>query len=207
MKLTGHRFILAAAFASVFALVPAFAQQPSSSDIANTLAPPKKATTRGLGAAQPKAADPAKAAREQALINEVRGKSRSISVEQRAELAKLAETKPAVDLEVNFEYNSATIGPKAIDDLTKLGLALRDERLKDAVIMLAGHTDAKGGDDYNKELSERRAEAVKQLLVSKFGVPATNLVAVGYGREKLKNSSNPLAPENRRVQVVNMSAQ
>ncbi len=206
MKLTGHRFILAAAFASVLAAIPALAQQqPSASDIANTLAPPKKATTRGLGPAQPKAVDP-KAAKEQALINEVK-KTRSITVEQRAQLADLAQTKPAIDLEVNFEYNSATIGPKAIDDLTKLGLALCDERLKNAVIMLAGHTDAKGGDDYNKELSDRRAEAVKQFLVSKFGVPAANLVAVGYGREKLKNSSNPLAPENRRVQVVNLSGQ
>ncbi len=91
--------------------------------------------------------------------------------------------------------------------MTKLGVALRDSRLKDAIILLAGHTDAKGGDDYNKDLADRRAEAVKQFLVSKFGLPGESLVAVGYGRERLKNSANPLAPENRRVQVVNMSAQ
>ncbi len=196
------RFIVAAAFATVFAILPATAQQPSSADIANTLAPPKKATTRGIRAFDPKAAQ------EQTVINEVKGKkTRSITVEERTKLADIAESKPAVDLEIHFDYNSANIGPKAIDDLTKLGLALRDPRLKDAIILLAGHTDGKGGDDYNKDLSDRRAEAVKQFLISKFGLPGESLVAVGYGRERLKNTANPLAPENRRVQVVNMSAQ
>ena len=201
MELIDIRLILAAAFATAFAILPATAQQPSSADIANTLAP-KKATTRGLRSFDPKAAQ------EQTVINEVKGKkTRSITVEERTKLADIAQTKPAIDLEINFDYNSANIGPKAIDDLTKLGVALRDSRLKDAIILLAGHTDAKGGDDYNKDLADRRAEAVKQFLVSKFGLPGESLVAVGYGRERLKNSANPLAPENRRVQVVNMSAQ
>ena len=201
MKLIDH-LLLAAAFATVFAILPATAQQPSSADIANTLAPPKKATTRGICAPDPKAAQ------EQTVINEVKGKkTRSITVEERTKLADIAESKPAIDLEISFEYNSANIGAKATDDLMRLGMALRDPRLKDANILVAGHTDAKGGDDYNKDLSDRRAEAVKQFLVSKFSVPADQLIAVGYGKERLKNTGNPLAPENRRVQVVNMSAQ
>ncbi len=200
MKLINH-FILAAAFATVFTACPATAEQPSSADMANTLAGPKKSATRGLRTVDPKAAQ------EQALINAVKGKSCAITVEERAKLADIAQTKPGIDLEINFDYNSANIGPKAIDDLTRLGLALRDPRLKDAIILLAGHTDAKGGDDYNKDLSDRRAEAVKHFLVAKFGLPSDNLVALGYGKERLKNTANPLAPENRRVQVVNMSAQ
>ncbi len=195
------RFTLAAAFLAVSAMVPAFAQQPSSTDIINALTP-KKATTRGLRSADPKAAQ------DQGVVNGLKGRtSRSITLEERARVADIAQTKPGIDLEINFDYNSATIGSKAIDDLTKLGVALRDDRLKDSIILLAGHTDAKGGDTYNKDLSDRRADAVKQFLVSKFGLPAANLVAVGYGKERLKNETDPLAPENRRVQVVNMSAQ
>ncbi len=203
MKLIDRRFIVAAAaFATVFAILPATAQQPSSADIIKSLTPPKKPVTRGLRAPDPKAAQ------EQTVINGVRGKTtRSITVEQRTKLAEIIPTKPAIDLEINFDYNSANVGPKAIDDLMKLGVALRDPQLSNAIIVLAGHTDAKGGDDYNKDLSDRRAEAVKQFLVSKFGLSSNNLVAIGYGKEQLKNTADPLAPENRRVQVVNMSAQ
>ena len=73
-----------------------------------------------------------------------------------------------------------------------------------SVFLVAGHTDGKGGDEYNQGLSERRAEAIKRYLVRKFGLAAENLVTAGYGKTQLKNSGNPFADENRRVQVVNM---
>ncbi len=200
--MTVHRpsLFLAALLSAALASGPILAQ--SATDMANALAPKPKVTTRGF------ASDP-KAAQEKAFLNglRTRGMARSITVEERTKVAEIAQAKPAIDLEVNFEYNSATIGAKAMEDLTKLGAALRDPRLKDAVVVLAGHTDGKGADAYNQDLSERRADAVKQFLVSKFSLPADNLVAVGYGKERLKNTANPLAAENRRVQVVNMSSQ
>jgi outer membrane protein OmpA-like peptidoglycan-associated protein len=52
-------------------------------------------------------------------------------------------------------------------------------------------------------LSERRAAAVKRFLVEKFNLSDQNLVAAGYGEEKLKNSEDPFAAENRRVQIAN----
>ena len=48
-------------------------------------------------------------------------------------------------------------------------------------VSIAGHTDAKGSDDYNQKLSERRAEAIKQFLSQKYNILAENLVTVGYG--------------------------
>jgi outer membrane protein OmpA-like peptidoglycan-associated protein len=72
--------------------------------------------------------------------------------------------------------------------------------------MLAGHTDGKGNDAFNQDLSERRADAVKRYLIARYELPTANLIAVGYGKSMLKNKDNPLAPENRRVQVVNMAA-
>jgi outer membrane protein OmpA-like peptidoglycan-associated protein len=74
------------------------------------------------------------------------------------------------------------------------------------VFLVAGHTDGKGTDQYNQILSERRAENIKQYLMQKFGIAGDNLVAVGYGKTQLKNTANPQADENRRVQVVNMEA-
>ncbi len=51
------------------------------------------------------------------------------------------------------------------------------------------------------------AKAAKRLLVQQFGLPPTTLIAVGYGESHLKNTADPFAAENRRVQVVNMSIQ
>jgi outer membrane protein OmpA-like peptidoglycan-associated protein len=70
--------------------------------------------------------------------------------------------------------------------------------------VVAGHTDAAGGETYNQDLSERRADAIKRYLVDKYGINGTDLVTVGYGKSKLKDSSQPMAEVNRRVQVVNM---
>lgn len=68
---------------------------------------------------------------------------------------------------------------------------------------LRSYADANGSVEYNQDLSERRAEAVKRLLVEQFGIAAGNLIAVGYGKTHLKNATHPFAGENRRVQVVN----
>ena len=69
-----------------------------------------------------------------------------------------------------------------------------------------GHTDGKGGDAYTQGLSERRAAAVKGYLVRTFGIATERLVSYGRGRSSLKNSTDPFAAENRRVQVINNGA-
>jgi hypothetical protein len=71
----------------------------------------------------------------------------------------------------------------------------------------AGHTDATGSESYNQGLSERRADAIKNYLVDKFGIAGTDLVTVGYGKSKPKDPAAPMDPTNRRVQVVNMASQ
>jgi len=112
---------------------------------------------------------------------------------------------PAIDLEVFFNFDSAEITPEALPILKKLGAALSDEKLKGSVFLVAGHTDAKGSDAYNLILPDQRAKAVAGFLVENFHIDPKQLVAVGFGEEKLKNPENPLAAENRRVQVVNMA--
>lgn len=161
----------------------------------------KKSGTRAVAPA-----DASTAGAEQALIESLRGKSsRAISVEVRNRVAEIAETKPSVDIEITFGFNSATISPEAVPALVTLGKALSDGELKDAVFLIAGHTDGKGTADYNQALSERRAEAVKAFLVAQFKLPEARLIALGYGFERLKNTADPLAGENRRVQVVNLA--
>jgi outer membrane protein OmpA-like peptidoglycan-associated protein len=186
------------------ALSAAHAQgQPSASEIVDALKP--KPLTRGLTRSL---ADPGAKATDQRFIDGLRSKTtRSITVEERTKTAEIVKAKPSIDLEVTFDFDSAEIGAKAVPILVALGTALRNPELKSQSFLVGGHTDAKGSDAYNQALSERRAEAVKRFLVEKFGLPAENLIGIGFGKEQLKDKGDPLADANRRVQVVNLSAQ
>jgi outer membrane protein OmpA-like peptidoglycan-associated protein len=123
------------------------------------------------------------------------------------EAIKRAETRqaPSVDLEILFDYKSAEVTAKAATLLDTLGRALSDARLADDSFLIAGHTDAKGGAAYNLELSQRRAESVRQFLIANFKIDPGRLIAKGYGLQQLKTPDDPLAAVNRRVQIVNLS--
>lgn len=182
------------------------AEAVSEDQILRALAP-KKPLTRSLSMNPP--ADPAASAASAAegkFVDSLRNRqTRSLSSGEREQIATIAQDKPNIDLEITFDYNSANISAKAQPSVQALGKALSNPALKGSTFIVAGHTDAVGGESYNQDLSERRADAIKRVLVEKYGVAGTDLVTVGYGKSKLKDPKVPTDPANRRVQVVNMA--
>jgi len=116
--------------------------------------------------------------------------------------------EPTVDLAVNFEFDSADVDRAGDAQLNELAAAIglvsygqppgRTQRI--AVI---GHTDTQGSDEYNMALSRRRAEAVKALLVGRYGLHADDIKTEGRGmREPLVHGNTPQHHSvNRRVEV------
>jgi outer membrane protein OmpA-like peptidoglycan-associated protein len=190
----------------------AAAEDVTEDQIVRALAVPKAPLIRGLSldrpaepVAAPPAALPAAPPAEDTFLQSVRGRpARSFSAAERDEIATVAQAKPNIDLEITFDYASANISQKSLRSVQALGRALTSPGLKGATFVVAGHTDAAGTDAYNQDLSERRADSIKRYLVEKFHIAGSDLVAVGYGKSKLKDPSRPLAEVNRRVQVVNM---
>jgi outer membrane protein OmpA-like peptidoglycan-associated protein len=181
------------------------AEDVTEDQIVRALAPAKKPLTRGLSVGPQSRTDPAAAAAEERFVQTIRDRpTRSLSATEREEIATIVKDKPKIDLEINFDYNSADISAKSLRSVQALGRALSNPDLKGSTFVVAGHTDAAGGEAYNQELSERRAGSIKRYLVDKFGIAGTDLVTVGYGKTKLKDPANPLAEVNRRVQIVNM---
>ncbi|MGY4317532.1 OmpA family protein [Bradyrhizobium sp. JR3.5] len=186
-----------------FGTAAARAGDVTEDQIIKALTPEKKPLTRGLSAGPQ--TSPGLNADQAKFVQSVRGRAtRSLSSTEREEIATIVQDKPKIDLEINFDYNSADISAKSLPSVQALGRALTNQDLKGSTFVVAGHTDAAGGEDYNQGLSERRADAIKRYLVDKYGINGTDLVTVGYGKSKLKDPSHPMADINRRVQVVNV---
>ena len=124
--------------------------------------------------------------------------------------AKVGEMEISVALsaDILFDFDKADIKPTAETELTKLGLIIREKRTGDVTII--GHTDAKGSDNYNMGLSDRRADSVKNWLVKYAQINAEVITTEALGE------TQPIAPnvkadgsddidgrtKNRRVDVI-----
>lgn len=111
----------------------------------------------------------------------------------------------SVNLSIPFKHNSSALMPQAAAQLKELELALDSASLGKDRFMVAGHTDAKGSAQYNKQLSLKRAESVKRFLVAR-GMDPGRLTTVGFGSEKLLAPDRPEDPSNRRVEIRDLGA-
>ena len=192
----------------VFGSLPVFAQgNPSADQIINSLRPSGNLAaggTRGIRLTAP-SADAAAPTPSPAQSSRVAaGRPAGMP----ASTASAPSGAPAVNLTVNFATGSAQLTPEAIHTLNELGRALASKDLATYRFRIEGHTDTVGSRDYNRTLSERRAEAVVDYVAKTYGVDPQRLQAVGMGDDGLLVATPPQTPEprNRRVQVINLGA-
>lgn len=100
-----------------------------------------------------------------------------------------------------FDYNATTLRPESYPELDKVVEML--ETNPKITIEIGGHTDDRGSDDYNKKLSQGRAEAVRQYLIDNF-IDAERVTAQGYGESQpeVPNDSEENWQINRRVEFT-----
>ncbi len=129
------------------------------------------------------------------------GKARAICIGTSDECAaKRDAPAEAVNMKINFEYNSVVLTPEATRTIEEFAKAINDERLSVASFEVNGFTDAFGTDKFNLDLSERRAERVVETLVA-LGVGPERIKANGFGESK-PAVSDPFAADNRRVEAL-----
>ncbi|MFW6055154.1 MAG: OmpA family protein [Thermodesulfobacteriota bacterium] len=100
------------------------------------------------------------------------------------------------DSEVLFDFDSSTLKTGAYQELGRVAAVLN--KYPQTTILVEGHTDATGPEDYNQTLSEKRAQAVKRALIQD-GVQESRIKAVGYGESQPISSSDAM---NRRVNII-----
>jgi outer membrane protein OmpA-like peptidoglycan-associated protein len=100
-----------------------------------------------------------------------------------------------------FDVDSAALRPEAQENLKKLATIL--QKYEDTEILIEGHTDSTGPEEYNQSLSERRANSVNNYLIG-LGVEGVRLTTVGYGEMQpvASNETQEGRQANRRVEVA-----
>ena len=130
--------------------------------------------------------------------------TRGLRVAPQGETAATEVAPPVASLRVSFEFGSYALTSESEAQLDKVGQALKSSSLRGDLFLIEGHTDGVGTGDYNRTLSENRANAAKQYLVEVAGIEPGRLQSVGRGEQQLLEPENPQSRANRRVQIVNL---
>lgn len=112
------------------------------------------------------------------------------------------EPLPSIDLEILFDYNSATIRSDQMVPLVALARELKELDFNRARLVLMGHTDGVGSAAYNKKLSYLRAQSVSEFLGMAANIPTYRIRTSGMGFDYLRYPGDPEHPGNRRVQIL-----
>jgi outer membrane protein OmpA-like peptidoglycan-associated protein len=116
------------------------------------------------------------------------------------ELLKL----PQISLDVLFDPDSSIIRPGSYRTLGRLADALTQPALLPYKFLIVGHTESGGRRDHNVAISQKRADAVRDVLVTMFKLSPKRVQALGLGEEQLRDAARPTAPANRRIQIMSV---
>lgn len=162
----------------------------------------QQAQQQAMTAEQRAAQQQAAAAAAQAQANAAQDRVRALEAQLRDMEAQQTERGLLVTLgDVLFAFNKAELSPQAAPRLDKLASFLK--QFPDRKLLIEGYTDSVGGDSYNQNLSERRAQSVRDALVQR-GVDSSRITALGYGKAHpvADNASPEGRAMNRRVEIV-----
>jgi OmpA-OmpF porin, OOP family len=111
---------------------------------------------------------------------------------------------PHVNVDIQFNPDSPIIRPESYRTIARIADVLTNPALMGSTFLIVGRTDANGRRDNNLTLSQRRAESVRDALVTTFKVSAKRLVALGLGEEQLLDADHPKAAVNLQSMIVTL---
>lgn len=143
------------------------------------------------------------AALRQQVLDRIKAKGKADAAPlKRPPIAPQLLKLPQFSVEVQFDADSPIIRPDSYRTLGRIADALQNPELLAYGFLIAGHTESTGKRENNLTLSQRRADSIRDVLVTTFKVSSKRLQAVGLGEEQLRDSARPAAPVNQRIQVI-----
>ena len=109
---------------------------------------------------------------------------------------------PQFSADIQFDEDAAVVRPESYRLLGRIADTLYHPSLLGYKFLIVGHTVSTGKREYNLTLSQRRADALRDVLVTTFKVSPKRLVALGLGEEQLLDGNRPAAPVNAQIQIM-----
>jgi len=144
------------------------------------------------------------AALRQQALERVKSKADAIPLKRPPVAVQLLKL-PQFIADVQFDPDTSIIRPESYRTLGRIADVLGHPTLLPYGFLIVGHTDATGKREYNLTLSQRRADSVREVLVTTFKISSKRLQAVGLGEEQLQDAVHPTAAINQQVQVVTVA--
>ena len=186
---------LLAAVLIAFAAFPASAQTAQSGSTADEWV----GKLGGLDAAP----DLDLAALKQQAMDRIRAKAKTDAAPlKRPPVAPDLLKLPQFTADIQFDEDAAVVRPESYRLLGRIADTLYHPSLLAYKFLIVGHTVSTGKREYNLTLSQRRADALRDVLVTTFKVSPKRLVALGLGEEQLLDGNRPAAPVNAQIQIM-----
>jgi OmpA-OmpF porin, OOP family len=137
-----------------------------------------------------------------------RSKSRSKNEpppQKRPAIAPDLNKLPTFNVDITFDVDTPIVQPESYQTVGRIADAMVYSSLLPYTFLIVGHIEASGRRESNAILSQRRADAIREILVNTFKISAKRIQSVGLGEEQLLDSARPNAPVNNQIQIMTLS--
>jgi OmpA-OmpF porin, OOP family len=137
-----------------------------------------------------------------------RSKSRSKNEpppQKRPPIAPDLNKLPTFNVDITFDVDTPIVQPESYQTVGRIADAMVYSSLLPYTFLIVGHIEASGRRENNAILSQRRADAIREILVNTFKIAAKRIQSVGLGEEQLLDSARPNAPVNNQIQIMTLS--
>jgi len=149
------------------------------------------------------AADVDVAALRQQVLERSRIRSKNEPPPQkRTPIAPDLSKLPSFNVDIQFDVDTPIILPASYQTIGRIADAMVHSSLLPYSFLIVGHIEATGRREANALLSQRRADAVRDILINTFKISAKRLQSVGLGEEQLLDAARPNAPVNNQLQIL-----
>jgi outer membrane protein OmpA-like peptidoglycan-associated protein len=136
--------------------------------------------------------------------SKMRGKNEP-TPQKRPAIAPDINKLPAFNVDIVFDVDTPIVQPESYQTVGRIADAMVYSSLLPYNFLVVGHIEANGRREANAILSQRRADAIREILVNTFKISAKRIQSVGLGEEQLLDSARPTAPVNNQIQIMVLS--
>lgn len=143
------------------------------------------------------------AALRQLVADRLKSKADAIAL-KRPPLSSQLNRLPHVNVDIRFNPDTPVVRPESYRMIGRIADVLTNPALMSSTFLIVGRTESTGRRDNNLMLSQRRAEAIRDALVTTFRISSKRILAVGLGEEQLLDADHPRAAVNQQATIVTL---